>query len=239
MFWNKEKVLMQNRSTSSPLSLLFYGIVFVGLNACSTAPKNPRGLPGDQHKISVVQQAERLTLTLAPAMGSLTEAQKRTLQGYAAAYLDHGYGPLAISMPQGSDTSSAARRAAQQSQKVLYEAGVDWAIIAQGHYQASGITGSPLLLSFTRYVAHVEGCDGRWRNLATHPGNNESERFGCALAINTAAMIANPYDLIRPSATDPASTARRQTIMNKYIAGEVTGAERTADEKGTVSDAVN
>ncbi len=239
MFWNKEENFMQHSSVRMLLKPLVCGAALLGLSACSTEPKNIWGLPGDQHKISVKQKPEQLALALAPNMAGLTEAQKRTLQGYAAAYLNHGYGPLAISIPQGSDTSNAGRRAAKQTQKVLQESGIDWAVIAQGNYQADGTNSSPLLLSFTRYVAHAEGCDGHWRNLVTNPGNNESDNFGCALAISTAAMIANPYDLVRPTTTDPASTARRQTIMDKYIAGEVTSADRTSDEKGTVSDAVN
>lgn len=230
---------MRIRSFAASAKPLLGAAILLGLSACGTAPKTPFGLPGDRHKITVEQTQERLHVTLAPVMGGLTEAQKRNLRGYAAAYLDHGYGPLAISMPQGSDTSSAARHATAQAQKILYEAGIDRAVMAQGKYQASGTTGAPLLLSFTRYVAKAEGCGGQWRNLSTHPGNNESDNFGCALATNTAAMIADPYDLVRPGTVEPASTARRQTIMDKYIAGKATGAERTNDEKGTVSDAVN
>lgn len=239
MFWNKEEAQMRHYLSNRTLKALLGGALFLGLGACGTAPKTPWGLPGDQHKITVQQTQENLSLALAPNMAGLTEAQKRKLHGYAAAYLDHGYGPLAISAPQGADTSIVAGRAIQQTRKILFEAGIDWAVIAKGRYQASGTTGSPLLLSFTRYEARAQGCDGRWRNLVIHPGNNESDNFGCALATNTAAMIANPYDLVRPRATEPASTARRQTVMDKYIAGEATSGKRTADEKGTVSSAVN
>ncbi len=230
---------MRHSQCHRTLNALLGGTLLLVLGACGTAPKTPWGLPGDQHKITVQQTQENLSLALAPNMEGLTPAQMRKLQGYAAAYLDHGYGPLAISAPQGANTSMVAGRAIGQTQKILFEAGIDWAVIAKGHYQANGSSGSPLLLSFTRYEAKARGCDGRWRNLVTHPGNNESDNFGCALATNTAAMIANPYDLVRPRATEPASTARRQTVMDKYIAGEATGGKRTADEKGTVSSAVN
>ena len=214
-------------------------VMLLGLSACNTAPKTPFGLPGDRHKITVAQKQEDLRLALAPNMAALTPAQVRTLTAYAAAYLDHGYGPLVISVPQGANTSLVARRAAQQTQKALQAGGVDWAVIVKGQYQAGGATGSPLLLSFTRYVASAEGCGGRWHNLTTHPGNNESDNFGCALAANTAAMIADPYDLVRPGTVEPASTARRQIVMGKYIAGQPTGAERSSDAKGTASDAAN
>ncbi len=238
MFLNKGDLSMRDRASYFSARTLLCGVFFLGVGACGTAPKTPWGLPGDQHKIAVEQKPERLALALSPHTAELTQRQKEALMGYAAAYLDHGYGPLTISMPQGSDTAMAGRHAAQQTQKVLHAAGVDWAVIAKGDYQASGTTGSPLLLSFTRYVAHAQGCEQQWRNLATSPGNNESDNFGCALAINTAAMIADPYDLVRPKATDAASTARRQTVMDKYIAGEVTSAARSSDDSGTVSDAV-
>jgi pilus assembly protein CpaD len=220
-------------------SLFVGAALLLGLGGCATAPKTPWGLPGSQHKIAVTQQPEMLNVALSERMDGLTELQKRTLRGYAAAYLDHGYGPLAISRPLGTPVSVSARRAAQQTQNILQQAGVDWSVIVIGKYQATGLSKAPLVLSFTRYIATAEGCSGQWRNLATHPGNNESDNFGCALAANTAAMIANPYDLVRPATVDPASTQRRQTVMEKYIAGQPTGTERTADEKGSVSDAVN
>ncbi len=230
---------MRIRLNNTAWRPLLSGALVLGLSACSTAPKNPWGLPGDQHQITVERRQERLAVTLAPRMGGLTQAQQQTLRGFAAAYLDHGYGPLAITAPQGASTSAAGRKAARAAQKILHQSGIDWAVVAQGHYQA-GTTGvAPLLLTFTRYVARAEGCGGQWNNLATRPGNNASDNFGCALAANTAAMIADPYDLVRPSVIDPASTARRQTVMDKYIAGEPTGAKRTSDEKGTVSDAVD
>ncbi len=229
---------MQKDTSAFPLKTLLCGALTLGLVACATGPKTPWGLPGDQHKITVQRAQERLNIVLAPNMAGLTRIQKRNLSGFAAAYMDHGYGPLTISVPQGADTSAAARRAAMQTRKTLSEAGVDWAIIVQAPYQANGLTNSPLLLTFTRYVASAANCGGQWKNLATHPGNNESDNFGCALAANTAAMIADPYDLVRPARIDPASTSRRQTIMDKYIAGKPTGAERSKDEKGTVSDAV-
>jgi pilus assembly protein CpaD len=239
MFWNKGNAPMRNRIISARFSLLVGSALLLGLGACSTAPKNPWGLPGSKHKIAVTQLPEMLNVALSERMDGLTELQKRTLRGYAAAYLDHGYGPLAISRPLGTPISASARRAAQQTQSILHQAGVDWSVIVVGKYQATGLSKAPLVLSFTRYVAKAEGCSEQWRNLATHPGNNESDNFGCSLAANTAAMIANPYDLVRPATVDPASTQRRQTIMEKYIAGQPTGTERTADEKGSISDAAN
>ncbi len=207
------------------------------LSACASAPPAPFGLPGEAHRITVEQRPERLSLALSPQMAGLTAAQRETLRGYAAAYLDHGYGPLAISVPEGAATSQAGRRAAREVRKTLHAAGLDWAVIAQGSYQASGT--APLLLGFTRYVAHAEGCGREWRNLATRPGNNESANFGCALAVNTAAMIADPYDLVRPGVTRPPSAQRRQTVMDKYVKGEPTGAKRSSDEKVKVSDATD
>lgn len=230
---------MQNRTPFMGVKLALACVAAVSVSACSTKLNQEWGLPGEQHKITVEQVPERLALTLSPGNRALSQRQKTTLRGYAAAYLDHGYGPLVISIPEGSDTASAGRHAAGQTQKILVESGIDWAVLVKGNYQASGTSGAPLLLSFTRYVAQAQGCEQRWKNLARAPGNNESDNFGCALAINTAAMIANPYELVRPSPTEPASTARRQTVMDKYIAGEISSAARSSDSKGTVSDAVN
>ncbi len=239
MSWSNMEARMADHGLGRAARALGCAAALAALGACSSTQQTPFGLPGDAHKITVEQRPEKLSLALAPRMTGLTAAQRDALRGYAAAYLDHGYGPLAISMPQDTDTTAAGRRAAEQARQLLHAAGIDWAVIAQGGYQASGTSGAPLILSFTRYIAHAEGCGGDWRNLATSPGNNESANFGCALAVNTAAMIADPYELVRPSATRPPSAPRRQTVMDKYTKGEATGAARSSDEKVKVSDATD
>ena len=62
--------------------------------------------------------------------------------------------------------------------------------------------------------------------------------FGCATAMNLAAQIANPGDLVGPHRMDPADTGRRGVVFSKYRNGEKTSAERNGDASGAISQAV-
>jgi pilus assembly protein CpaD len=55
---------------------------------------------------------------------------------------------------------------------------------------------------------------------------------------NIAALVEDPADLLRPRDEDPRDGARRTTVMDAYRAGEQTHAERTSDERITISNAV-
>jgi pilus assembly protein CpaD len=63
--------------------------------------------------------------------------------------------------------------------------------------------------------------------------------LGCAVAVNLAAMIADPSDLVGDQPMDPADMGRRSIVLSKYRLGEKTSSEKNDDASGAISSAVN
>lgn len=218
------------------------GMVAIGLalSGCASSLSEPKwDLPGERHKITVKETSERLNLVVSRNDPGLSVAQKTAIYHFVVAWRQNGHGPIGLSVPSNSKNARTVVSAADETRKLLYAAGVAWEQIVDGQYQASGITAPPVKLSFRRYVASAENCSVAWQNMAFDYSNKTSRNFGCAVAINTAAMIADPYDLAAPSALGPVSSDRRLVTFGKYLEGETTGVTRSSDEEGSVSDAVD
>jgi pilus assembly protein CpaD len=209
------------------------------LSSCATPETAPAWqLPGERHKITVKETSDRLNLVLGPGDAGLSLAHKAAIRAFLGAWRDHGHGPVAISVPAGSANSQIAIGAASQTREMLFAAGLNWDQMAGGHYQAGGQVAPPIVLSFRRYTASAHGCTVAGSNLVINFENKTSPNFGCAVAVNTAAMIADPYDLVAPRNMGPSESDLRLGNYEKYIAGENTGVSRSSDEEGSISDAV-
>ncbi|VAV89005.1 hypothetical protein MNBD_ALPHA06-1556 [hydrothermal vent metagenome] len=216
--------------------VLITGLVF-GLVACAAPADKPAWqAPGQRHKIAVKETSDRLNLVLGAGDAGLSVRHISTIRRFVKAWRDHGHGPLAISIPAGSNNAQVAVAAAAQTREVIYAEGVAFEQMAGGHYQARGEAAAPIILSFRRYTASAQGCSVASDNIATNFSNSISDDFGCFLAVNTAAMIADPYDLVSPRSLTSSEVDRRLSAYDKYIHGEGTAAERSSDEEGTISD---
>jgi pilus assembly protein CpaD len=95
------------------------------------------------------------------------------------------------------------------------------------------------VLSFARFEAEAPECAPLWEQDLAHQSNNQPwASFGCATNANLAAMIEDPADLLRPRDMDPRDSNRRSTVMEAYREGAQTHAERTSDERVSISNAV-
>jgi pilus assembly protein CpaD len=122
----------------------------------------------------------------------------------------------------------------------LVEAGVSYAAVAGSTYDATGAGEAPIIVSFARYEARAPECAPLWEQDLAHQSNNQPwESFGCATQANLAAMVEDPADLLRPRASDPRDSGRRDTVMEAYREGDTTHADRSADERVSISNAVN
>jgi pilus assembly protein CpaD len=127
---------------------------------------------------------------------------------------------------------------AADARRALVDAGVSYAAIA-GSTRAANGDGAPLLVSFSRFEAQAPDCAPLWEQDLAHQSNNQPwPSFGCATNANLAALVEDPSDLLHPRGEDPRDSGRRDTVMEAYRAGEQTHAERTADERVTISNAV-
>ncbi|MFY0638632.1 CpaD family pilus assembly protein [Maricaulis maris] len=205
----------------------------VSLGACATQTP-PAGLNVPQ--ATAVAETYRAEFAVDERDNGLTWAQQSVLASVAAEYKARGHGPLVISYPQGAANEDAAIGAIAEARSFFYEQGIDWRVITGGAYDARGQRHGELIFSFTRYAAQApRECNGSWDNMAMEFDNQHHSNFGCAMAVNLAAMVADPRDLVAPRDMEPGDTGRRQTVIDGYRAGESTASERSDYESGAVS----
>jgi pilus assembly protein CpaD len=225
--------------SKTPLALL----LTLSLAACAT-PRMIKegksvGSAADLHEITVTQTGARLEVPVAGAGGAINAETTAHLTEFGANYRAVGHGPLMVSTPTGSGDADTAARVAQAVRMQLVDGGVSFAAIAGGTYDATGRPSAPVVLTFTRFAAEAPNCKPLWQtNLGNSFDNGVTENFGCSVNANLASMIADPADLTTARAEDPRDAARRDVVLGKYREGEPSGATRGADERATISNAI-
>jgi len=165
--------------------------------------------------------------------------ERDAVKGFAMAYQQEGHGAVIISRPSNGPDDISAMRAAADARAVMLAEGVDQGMIAEGTYDGTGARSAPLIISYRTYEAVVPNCPDISHWDFTNTGSNAAlPSLGCAVAVNLAAMIANPSDLVGDQPMDPADTGRREIVFSKYRQGERTSAERNNDASGAISTAV-
>ncbi|CAM9248097.1 unnamed protein product [Phaeothamnion confervicola] len=219
----------------------------VSLAACQNSnyilsPAAPTPDVKDKFPITVSPHSEILNLSPTLAGQGLQTTDARLITDFAGGYLQDGHGPLSIVLPAIPNTPMAAKQM-NAINTVLAERGVpaakvEWRIATpDAANPAAAPAAGPMVFSYTRYVAAAERRCGEWpKDIARHHDNQPWENFGCAVQNNMAAMVTDPLDLKRPRATTPVDVDRRTVVIKAYRKGEATAAQRTAAEKGTISD---
>jgi pilus assembly protein CpaD len=166
--------------------------------------------------------------------------ERNAVRQFALAYQDEGHGAMIISRPSNGPDDISAMRASADARAVMLAEGIDQVQIAEGTYDGTGARSAPLIISYRTYNAVVPGCpDLSSLDLTDTSSNSAMPSLGCAVAVNLAAMIANPSDLVGDQPMDPADIGRRSIVLSKYRSGEKTSAERNDDASGAISSAVN
>lgn len=207
----------------------------VALGACSSLYNGPEHAlsVAEEHPISVDTQVVTMTMDLEPGAQELSSIDTARLKAFADAYLTDGHGPLSITAPSGSgDDSSEAAAEIRQS---LNDVGVPWSRLSGATYR-TGDSNGEVVLSFTHYVATPSEC-GDWRGLRARSYRNlRAPNYGCATQNNLAAVIADPRDLVSPSAIAPRDSLRRSVVFDTYRSGEVTSASRDSEIEAEISE---
>ncbi|MFN4353589.1 CpaD family pilus assembly protein [Parvibaculum sp.] len=189
------------------------------------------------HPITVETGVSTLKVGVVPGQPGLAPSDRAAIESFAAAYRQRGQGALTISTPTGAPNSGAATVALSDVRDLLNENGVVASDLAYTPYRASGADASaPLILSFKHYVARPTACGNWTQDAAFDPSNGLMPNHGCATQNNLAAMVANPADLLGPRPMGPADPGRRNTVLEKYRAGEPTATTRGAQDSGAISE---
>jgi pilus assembly protein CpaD len=189
--------------------------------------------PTQRHPILVSQQPQTHTINVSRNAQGLTPQQRAELLSFAARSRasDSGNSRLIISAPSGGSNEVASMRAVYEVRQLLSDNGFSEASMSVEAYSNEGEGQPPIRVSYLRYVAEAPSC-GNWpTNLAHEPQNLPFPNLGCATQQNLAAMVANPADLLGPRSETDRHGGRRDVAMDKYIKGETTGAEKSAEEQ--------
>ena len=235
-----------SKPTLKSLALLGTALGLMGTVGCASnsAPAVPveylEGTPLDRNPITVSKKTEYLEVALNPAENQLRVTDKDRIRAFVAGYVDKGHGPLIMSMPKGSPNPQLAIQAVADAREIAWEYGVEYKEIAGSAYDArSKGTGAPLVLAYSAYRANAPECESLANlDFSDATSNNEMPSLGCAVRANMAAMIADPADLFGDRELEPGDNDRRATVLGLYREGQPTGAQRSQDENGTVSTAV-
>lgn len=198
-------------------------------------PANPLArTPTEQYSAPAL--ADGADEILLASTGSLSPSQAAALGELAMRWRDDGgTGPIVV---DAASTGPAAGTAAAAAQ-ALTGYGVPASSIRQAHRDPSPEAATaPVRVGFATLVAVLPDCSTQWGELTHTRENKPAAGFGCAVSSNMAAMIANPRDLVQPRAGAPADGDRRADVIDKYRKGQPTGAQRSPDERGVVSNSI-
>lgn len=210
------------------------------LGACAHGPQSDRlgATPLDswEKQIQVTPQPDEIRL--GPHATGLSPAQTAALAALVDRWLGAEGREILIQAPDKSADPAGAYRVWTESRDFLVRQGVPAGRIRVAGYAADDASAQPVIVGFQAYVAQGPTC-GSFGNLARSAGNTPYDNFGCAMAANIAAQVANPQDLLTPRDVTPADAARRGVVLGKYRAGEATSTAADKQASGQVSQVVN
>ncbi|MCY1648851.1 CpaD family pilus assembly protein [Caulobacter sp. SL161] len=219
-----------------PVKSVLLGAALLGLAACASTP--PDQGPNKLAATETQQWMDRIKvdaapdeILLKPHASGLSANQSAALEALVSRWLEAEARELVVTAP------NTAGAMAIQIRDRLAGLGAGARVRVVGVDQASAEEGA-IRVGFVRHEARPIKCGQRWENLAATRDNTVYENFGCAMAANIAAQVANPEDLVRPRDMTPADTGRRDTVLGKYRKGEVTSSAKDEQASGAVSKAI-
>lgn len=225
---------------TSRIQIALAGLPLLAIAGCMQSPEQVAWSNRMHTQIVAQETTAELKIGTVVSGEKLGARERDAVKGFASAYRQEGHGAVIISRPSNGPDDISAMRAAADARAVMLAEGIDQAMIAEGTYDGTGARGAPLIISYRTYEAVAPNCPdiSHWDFADTY-SNSALPSLGCAVAVNLAAMIANPSDLVGAQPMDPADTSRRSIVFSKYRAGERTSAEKNTDASGAISTAVD
>lgn len=219
------------------VKIVLLAAALAGLTACASAP--PEQGPSKTAATETQQWIDKIKVTsapdeivLAPHATGLSANQGSALEALVGRWLEAEGRELVVTAP------NSAGAMATQVRDRLITLGAPGARVRVVGFNPTGPEDNTIRVGFLRYEAQPLRCGERWENLTATRNNTAYENFGCAMAANIAAQVANPEDLIRPRDATPIDAGRRDTVLGKYRRGEITSAAKDDQASGAISKAI-
>ncbi len=229
--------MTQTSPVKTVLKSALLALAVAGLAACASTP--PDQGPSKTARTDTEQWMDRIKVSsapdeivLAPHATGLSANQGAALEALVSRWLDAEGRELVVTSP------NTAGAMASQIRERLITLGAPAARVRIVGFNPATAEDNTIRVGFLRYAADPIKCGQSWENLTRTAGNKAYDNFGCALAANLAAQVANPEDLIHPRGMDPIDAGRRTTVLDKYRKGEVTSSAKDDQASGTISKAI-
>jgi pilus assembly protein CpaD len=224
--------------------VLLLGAALLGLTACASLPED-KPVPAPQARLETETWRDQIKIDghadeiqLALHASGVSANQDQALRALVSRWLDAQAREIVVSAPLGGEDSASSGRMAAEVRERLVMLGAPAGQVRVVGYDAAGQGAAPLRVGFELFVAEGPKC-GAWENLTATRKNEAYGTFGCAMAANLAAQIANPEDLVRPRDSTPVDAGRRDVVLGKYRKGEVTSSAKDDQANGSISKAIN
>jgi len=205
-----------------PRKTLTHTALTIAIGAVVTGCATPVASTGPSiynNKVQVAESIERLELYTRPNGLELSARDQVAVSQFLQGYGRRGNGPLYINVPN----SSASGLGTQQAQAVIRQSlsaiGLGGAAVQTGEYQSAHGSPAPVVVSYRMLKTVPQDCRQLGDTTNTF-ANQPYDNFGCFHSANLAAMIGDPRQLLAPYEMTVPDSQRRQTIYDKYIAGE-------------------
>lgn len=224
-------------TTMTTAKIVLLASALLGLAACASTP--PDQGPNKNAATDTQQWMDRIKVTsasdeiaLAVHATGLSANQSAALEALVGRWLRAEGRELVVNAP-----NSAGAMAAQVRDRLVM-LGAPGARVRVSGFDPTGPEDTVIRVGFLRYEAQPIRCGERWENLTATRNNTAYENFGCAMAANMAAQVANPEDLLSPRDMTPADAGRRDAAFGAYRKGEVTSSKRDDQASGAISKAI-
>ncbi len=230
----------KGRSAAALLAVLLSSAAMAGCMQSGPRFEAPFMLanPAERHPILVSNTQARLDIPVYAGSYGLTRSQESQLYSFLSDYSRNKGSQLVIMAPVGGD-ERATRAVFTDVKRVLRSRGFTENMVVLQSYSPGYKSALAIRLSYDRFVAQGPTCPDWSENLAFDPNNMPYPNMGCATQRNLAAQVANPRDLVQPANETPRASERRDTVWEKYVNGEPTGAEwrpEAPSERANASD---
>jgi pilus assembly protein CpaD len=180
-----------------------------------------------RHPISITEKDHTLQLFIGANRGSLTPVQRAEVLAFGQTWKSHATGGVIVDLPVGSSNERSSAASLREVESILAATGVPPRSIAVRNYRVSPRVLATVRITYPLIAAQAGPC-GVWPEdigpslNRDYFENQPNWNFGCATQRNLASMVADPADLVQPRQETPPSTARRTTVMGKYVQGAPT-----------------
>jgi pilus assembly protein CpaD len=180
-----------------------------------------------RHPIALTYAPTKLDIFTGRNAAGLDPRQSQDVRDFALDYRRTGRGPMLMLVPNTSGNHYGQKGVSDLRSK-LAAMGVGSRSLQVSKYQSTDSSlAAPIRLSYTKMQAKVANECGLWRNDIGEIQNkfqswknNPWYNMGCAYQTQFAAQVADPLDLVRPTAETRVDTVKRMSAIEKLRRGQ-------------------